>query len=760
MEFVPSNIIKTPDFGSMAQDAMNQKRQDINEMNTWMDSNKKKEGAYLEGDKPAVQEAWNKYQEELDRAVESGDRGARRKADEAYGSYVQTAGTALSLAEQYRSQVAAYKTDPSKFSISGQEFLNVTDQYRRTRRNAADIAEAAQNPFVIAQSMKYDLSNPLDQAGKMVEMSAAKVKDFYDAQGNLDVDGLRKYAEELATATINANETSLEKATAWGGVRSGYAGGEDGMINSMEELEFLRSQPEEKRQEFIDSYKNELVNNYINLLSNKKREDSGKKKLATDSISLQAAGGEDVNFITLPGNINGITQIGSAPDGQIFVTVENKVKTGIDENGNDIYETKVEYRPATQTEVSKVMSKYGNTYDFSSLNVQPQQQTEQPATQEATQEAAPEAKAEEAPAAEKPKDTLGLGIFDAPEPAVETEQAEPAVEETATQNAQEEEPAVEGPREYIVINGQTYFKDDYDKIAGNKTGRGNYPDTFEEYAETMDVDIFNTKDRPLTTVLDEVTVTAEKADIPVSREAVVPVQGAARITKNESSKVEESDASELLNSESYYEHLLGAEGGKTSDPRDNAADVAGNSDAPLDPSDPKGKRRFHTNKGLQYAKFKEWAEKTNIPKSEWQERFLNLTDKEVRDVVDDYTKSSGSDNFESQILRALFTSNSWGSGKIFRADFSKDRSPEYRAIIDWLQYSTGVDFSSTTKLSKEEAKSIEDFYNQDPKTFIREFTKRRKIHNKTLDDYKTYGRGWDKRARDLERALLSELRES
>ena len=64
MEFVPSNIIKTPDFGAMAQNAMQQKRQDIKEMNDWMDANKKKEGAYLEGDKPAVQEAWNAYQQQ------------------------------------------------------------------------------------------------------------------------------------------------------------------------------------------------------------------------------------------------------------------------------------------------------------------------------------------------------------------------------------------------------------------------------------------------------------------------------------------------------------------------------------------------------------------------------------------------------------------------------------------------------------------------------------------------------------------------
>ena len=71
MDFVPPNIIKTPDFGAMAQNAMQQKRQDIKEMNDWMDANKKKEGAYLEGDKPAVQDAWNVYQQQLDKYVES-----------------------------------------------------------------------------------------------------------------------------------------------------------------------------------------------------------------------------------------------------------------------------------------------------------------------------------------------------------------------------------------------------------------------------------------------------------------------------------------------------------------------------------------------------------------------------------------------------------------------------------------------------------------------------------------------------------------
>lgn len=285
MDFVPSNIIKTPDFGAMAQNAMQQKRQDIKEMNDWMDANKKKEGAYLEGDKPAVQDAWNLYQQQLDKYVESESREDKRAADEAYGAYVQLAGTALANADQYRTQVAAYKADPSKFSIGGQDFLSMTDEYRRTKRSANEITEAIQNPFIIPQSMKYDLANPVEQSKKMLQMSSAKIADFYNADGTLNRASARAHAEYMAEAFVNANELSVEKAMAWGGIREGLAGGEDGIINSMEELEFLRNQPEEKRKGFINKYKEELVNDFMRLIPDRKRDEKDKGK---DFMSLQS----------------------------------------------------------------------------------------------------------------------------------------------------------------------------------------------------------------------------------------------------------------------------------------------------------------------------------------------------------------------------------------------------------------------------------------------------------------------------------------
>lgn len=375
MEFVPSNIIKTPDFGAMAQNAMQQKRQDIKEMNDWMDANKKKEGAYLEGDKPAVQEAWNAYQQQLDKYVESESPAAKRAADEAYGKYAQIAGTAMANAQQYRSQVAAYKADPSKFSISGQEFLSLSDEYRRTRRSADELIEAVNNPFVISRSMKYDLADPVTQSQKMLQMSSAKLNDFYSENGTLNRSAARAHAEYMAEAFINANESSVEKALAWGGVREGLAGGEDGMINSMEELEFLRSQPEDKRQMFIDKYKEELVNDFMRLLPGKKQEKKDGKKggliLEQYDVELPTsdpAAPQTATFQAfakpLTGTMKNIVGFGENKLGEFLVQEAVEVETR-DAKGNKIKKQKKNIRKAEPNEIARIKAELRKDYNIS-----------------------------------------------------------------------------------------------------------------------------------------------------------------------------------------------------------------------------------------------------------------------------------------------------------------------------------------------------------------------------------------------------------
>ena len=188
----------------------------------------------------------------------------------------------------------------------------------------------------------------------------------------------------------------------------------------------------------------------------------------------------------------------------------------------------------------------------------------------------------------------------------------------------------------------------------------------------------------------------------------------------------------MLLPQSFYTQTLKSEGGLATNTDDRAANKPENQDAPkvtqamIDKGmfggrKPKVGQLIHTNRGVTYSSFKAWAEDNNISKKDYQERFLNLTEKEALSVVDRFAEKSGADKFESKVLRSMFTQNVWGTGKVFAADFKKGRSPEYRSLLDWIQEGTGRDFKNARTLSAEDVKAIEDFYNENPEKFINEF---------------------------------------
>ena len=531
-DFVPANIIQTPDFGQLARERIDRNRAEETAKNSFIDKFEKANGMYLEGDMPAVQGAWDNVQQTIDMVAENDSPEMRRKLKDAYGDYSRVAGTAQVLADQHRTQVASYKTDPTKYSMGGSEFFNWDENYRLQKRSYADMVSSLDNPNVLPSSAAYALLNPYDQAKVLMGDTESVLNSYYDRYGALNEDGLRTRIEDVARKKISGSPEAIERAIIWGATtnnnpESGFAGDGDGKINSLEELEMIKNLPEEERQNYYDAYVKALVDDYVGLVPNTaKIKSSGTKQLSTTSVSLQATGGEPVSFITLPSSLNGITQIGRAPNNEIFITVEEKKKTGeFDENNNEIEEVVIVRRPATELEISKIKSKFGGTYDLSELN---------PIAQEAP--ALAEAPTEQAVA--QPENPLGLNVFDEPtggldpnappiteEPRPQFQQGDDAtpVEEAVVEEAPVEEAPVEKKSgDYIVIGDKAYFKDDYKEVAGKRTGRGNYPETFEDYAKSMDVEVVNTSDKPIGIELEEVTVTAERDNLPVIDTGIAP----------------------------------------------------------------------------------------------------------------------------------------------------------------------------------------------------------------------------------------------
>ena len=295
-DFVPGNIIQTPDFGQMAQGYVQQYRQEEAAKNQFLDEFDKKQGLYLDGYKPAVQESWDNVQSVMDLVAENDSPENRRKLKEAYGEYSTSAGTAQYLSDEYRKNIAAYKADPAKFAVNSDEFLDISNDYKLRKRTRGEMLDEVNNPFFIQRSSKYQLLNPYDQAKQLVSDSKMKLPDFYNAQGQLNRGALRAYAEKRARAQVNALPDNVERAMVWGAPKEGYP-----EVNSIEDLQMISALDDELKQSFVDRYVDELTNNYMDLIASQVKIDNDKdSKLmsltpyeSTRVIEAEAGTGEE-----------------------------------------------------------------------------------------------------------------------------------------------------------------------------------------------------------------------------------------------------------------------------------------------------------------------------------------------------------------------------------------------------------------------------------------------------------------------------------
>lgn len=386
-DFVSANIIETPDFAGLAQQRINQKRQDEAATNSYLDKFVEEKNLYLDGDKEAVQTAWNKVQNAMDAVAENDSAESRRNLKNVYADYTQIAGTAQVLAQEHRKQVAAFNADPTKFAISGTDFFNWDQDFRTEKRELSDMVAALENPNVLPSAAAYKLLNPYDQAISLQRETANVIKGFYDKKGNLDVDGLRERVTDIANKKLAASPEALDRAAIWGATtannpESGFAGDGDGRINSLEELDLIRNS--DNREEYIDFYINSMVDDYIDLLPLKiDRPQKEPKKLKQLSQIPEVVYLDDaeknlrVNFLSLPDDVGGISQIGMGADGNIYVNVEEEVEVTIPAKEWETEDTvkkekKQIYRKATPSEIGRIQSKYQYNYDLKPLNQKPE----------------------------------------------------------------------------------------------------------------------------------------------------------------------------------------------------------------------------------------------------------------------------------------------------------------------------------------------------------------------------------------------------
>ena len=372
-DFVAGNVIKTPDFGQMAQGYMQQYRQEEAAKNRFIDEFEEKQGIYLDGYKPAVKESWDNVQSVMDLVAENDTPETRRKLKEAYGDYTTTAGSAQFLSKDYREKVAEYKANPTKFSLNSGEFLDLTKEHQLRTRSRSEMLDEVNNPLFLSKSAKYDLLNPDTQAKSLVSTTSMKLPEFYSAQGQLDQGKLRTYGQERARAQVMADPENIAKAMTWGAIQEGY-GGIDGKVNTTEEMNFIEGLSEELKDSFVERYIKELTENYIALIPSKlKSSEKGTTGIPLKTYEKPYSSTDDqtstnMTFYAIAKPIAGLKSVvgfGVSPTGE-FIIEEQKEVEGINSVSGGIEKT-IEFstRIAKDNEEARIRAMLEKDYNVS-----------------------------------------------------------------------------------------------------------------------------------------------------------------------------------------------------------------------------------------------------------------------------------------------------------------------------------------------------------------------------------------------------------
>lgn len=264
-EFVPSTIIKTPDFLGMAQQRQNQIKKEKAATYNYINEYKQTGENYLEGFVPAVQQEWNQVEAAMNAVAGDDNVSTRRALDNAYANYARVAGKAKFLTENYHANTSAFRSDPSSYGMSFDEYDKTSQLYRYTPQTANSLL--ALEEYVVPQRREFEINAPDVTADRIF----SQLQDRIDSEftnpntGQVNMAKAVEAAEEILGMTVNFSPDNVEMATVWGGIDYGLIGDEK-QIRNEQQLQFILGQPDESKEQFLGRYNDAVIKNFVDRL--------------------------------------------------------------------------------------------------------------------------------------------------------------------------------------------------------------------------------------------------------------------------------------------------------------------------------------------------------------------------------------------------------------------------------------------------------------------------------------------------------------
>ena len=339
-------------------------------------------GQVLNRFKPEVQKAF-------DDAVRRGEQFAYSGLDEDKKAYLESLGGfnmllggAKAKTDIYNQQVQGYYNDPSKFSITGDDFMKVTKEYADTAAGIDEIVDVNQGIFRLPTSEGLQFLNPEDAANSAFGVFNNKQLDFSDGY-TVNKPKVSEYFRNTYLPNIISVGSEAEKmAIAYGARKQGFERMNEREL-SRADLERLQKLPQEQKNALKQEYLNDVMNIFeakvpARLDIKEAKETEGDKTysnltpavidlnnvpvIQNDETGAKTKVGEgrtiakDVRMYNLPQDAwitsdrYTITAFGKSKDGSVWIRTSESV-------GNDMYEQK--YKKANPNDVSLMKNTMG-----------------------------------------------------------------------------------------------------------------------------------------------------------------------------------------------------------------------------------------------------------------------------------------------------------------------------------------------------------------------------------------------------------------
>jgi len=192
-EVIPSGVIKLPNFAEIGYNLKRQKTQDALRAEEFSSQFDEIQGNYLAADVDAVQGAYDAVEDARDLYSQDPNNVDYIKAlRKAHSYYAKIAGTAKFLADNNRSLSSDYNANPNKYSITSIDAFDLLEKDRSVKRTAEQIILLGQNPLEFGMSYKSDIADPNKAVNLLLESFDRKKNDYMTAEGNYDLDKVRK----------------------------------------------------------------------------------------------------------------------------------------------------------------------------------------------------------------------------------------------------------------------------------------------------------------------------------------------------------------------------------------------------------------------------------------------------------------------------------------------------------------------------------------------------------------------------------------